>query len=114
MRDLPDEPEASLSLASSTTFSLIWKERSVAMMVLLIAGGADDEIRFRREDLARLSQLGITSISFVRDDQTVAVVFEGWRFDPSRSAEAAARAVGAEPGARSLHPVMQLAVAAAT
>jgi hypothetical protein len=81
----------------------------VAMMVLLMSD-ADGEFCLRCELMPRLSRLGITHIALVRDEQTVAVVFEGWSFDPVRSAREAAHVVGAAPRARTLHPVMQLAV----
>jgi hypothetical protein len=82
----------------------------VAMTVLLL-DTADGEFCLRQELVAKLAQLGVTSVAFARDERTAAIVLEGWMFDPERSAEAAAEAVGAMPGARTLRPVMHVAVA---
>jgi hypothetical protein len=84
----------------------------VAMMVLLL-GNADGAFCLRQELVSKLAGLGITNVALVRDEQTAGIVLEGWLFDPSRSAGAAAEAVGARAGARTLHPVMHLAVSTA-
>jgi hypothetical protein len=83
----------------------------VAMAVLLL-DGADGEFCLRQELVAKLARLGVTRVELVRDERTVGIVLEGWMFDPERSAEAAAEAVGATPAARRLSPVMHVAVAA--
>src|SRR5712692_7915487 len=58
---------------------------------------------------------GVTSLSLLRDDQTTAVALEGWAFDADRSAEAAARAVAADPAAvRVLRPIVESALHAAS
>lgn len=85
----------------------------MAMMVLLL-GNADGAFCLRQELVSKLAELGITNMALVRDDQTVGLVLEGWLFDPSRSAGAAAEAVGASAGGRTLQPVMHLAVSTAT
>lgn len=82
----------------------------MAMTVLLLEG-AEGEFCLRQELVSRLARLGVTSVQLVRDERTVAVVLEGWLFDPERSAEAAAEAVGATPAVRTLRPVMHVAVA---
>lgn len=62
-----------------------------------------------------LAALGVTSVSVLRDDQTTAITLEGWAFDPDRSAEAAVRAVAADPDAvRVLRAVVESAVHAAS
>jgi hypothetical protein len=81
----------------------------VAMTVLLL-DKADGEFCLRHELVAKLARLGVTSVAFARDEHTAAIVLEGWLFDPERSAEAAAEAVGATPTARTLRPVMHVAV----
>lgn len=59
----------------------------------------------------RLAQLGVTDLSVLRDEQTTAVSLAGWAFDPVRSAEAAARAVGAdEATVQVLRPVLESAI----
>jgi hypothetical protein len=81
----------------------------VAMMVVLL-GDADGEFCVREELVLELAKLGVTNVALVRDEQTVGIVLEGWLFDPARSAAAAAAAVGAGSPARTLHPLLQLAV----
>jgi hypothetical protein len=54
-------------------------------------------------------------VSLLRDDQTTAVALEGWALDAERSAEAAARAVAADPAAvRVLRPIVESALHAAS
>jgi hypothetical protein len=64
--------------------------------------------------LGELARLGITSVSLLSDKRTVGLVLEGWAFDPARSADAARAAVaGGHTSARTLHPLVQMAVSAA-
>lgn len=84
----------------------------MAMLVVLL----DDptgEFSLRQELAANLAQLGVTSVALVRDEQTVGIVLEGWLFDPTRSADAAAAAVGLESKVRVLQPILHLAVSTA-
>ncbi len=85
----------------------------MAMMVLLV-GGAGDELCLREELVAKLARLGVTDVAIVRDDRTVGIVLEGWLFDPARDAHDVAEAIGAGTRPRALHPVMHLAVSAAS
>jgi hypothetical protein len=80
-------------------------------MTVLLLNCAEGEFCLRQELVSELSRLGVSNVALVRDEQTVAVVLEGWMFDPERSAEAAAHAVRPEGSARTLRPVMQVAVA---
>jgi hypothetical protein len=82
----------------------------VAMTVLLL-DGTDGEFCVRQELVAELARLGVTRFELVQDERTVGIVLEGWMFDPDRSAEAAAEAVGATHAARTLLPVLHVAVA---
>jgi hypothetical protein len=84
----------------------------VAMTVLLL-DSVDGEFCLRQELVSELARLGVTNVALVRDESTVGIVLEGWMFDPERSAEAAAEAVNATPAARTLRPVMHVAVATA-
>ncbi len=59
-----------------------------------------------------LARLGVTSVALARDDQTAALILEGWAFDVARPAAALA-AVGTSAGeARTLQPMVQMAVTA--
>jgi hypothetical protein len=86
----------------------------VGVLVLLVANenpAADVGPAVAQE----LAALGVTSLSLLRDDQTTAVALEGWAFDADRSAEAAARAVAADPAAvRVLRPIVESALHAAS
>ena len=83
------------------------------MLVVLIPA-SEAEPSLQPTALSKLGQLGVTSVAVVRDDLTLALVVEGWAFDPSRSADAVVGAVAARTsGARTLYPVMHMAVSAA-
>lgn len=63
--------------------------------------------------LDMLAQLGVTSVSLVRDDETAGLVLEGWAFDPARANEAASAVTGTCDEARTLRPLVQMAVSSA-
>ncbi len=73
----------------------------------------------RREGLAlspgvatQLSRLGITRVSMLREGDSVAVVLEGWAFDPDRSGrDAQAALLGGSGDARLFLPVAQVNLA---
>jgi hypothetical protein len=82
-------------------------------MTVLLLDGTDGEFSFCPELVSELGRLGVTNVALVRDERTVGIVLEGWLFDPDRSADAAAEAIKATPTARTLRPVMNVAVAGA-
>jgi hypothetical protein len=84
----------------------------MATMVVLL-DHANGEFCLHQHLAEKLAGLGVTSLTVVRNEQTVGIILEGWLFDPARSAGAAAAAVGAPPGAPVLHPILQAAVSAA-
>jgi hypothetical protein len=84
----------------------------MALLVVLVPTDRN-EVALRSETAEALARLGVTSISLARDEETTAVVLEGWAFDSTRS-DAALAALGADAGARTLRPVAQMAVSAAT
>lgn len=82
----------------------------MGVLVLLVAN-QDPAAEVGPAVAQELAALGVTNLSVLRDEQTTAVALEGWAFDPTRSAEAAARAVAAERGSvRVLRPVIESAV----
>jgi hypothetical protein len=82
------------------------------VVVLLPASEADSSLQ--PAALSKLAQLGVTSVALVRDKRTLALVVEGWAFEPSRSAEAVVAAVAHDSGsAHTLHPIAELAVSPA-
>lgn len=84
----------------------------MAMMVVLL-DDAHGEFCLHEELVGCLARLGVTDVAVLRETRTVGVVLEGWLFDPTRSARAAAEAFGPTSGARVLHPVLQLSVSTA-
>lgn len=83
-------------------------------MILLLFDAADGDVNLGDSVVSELARLGVTSVSLLRDRATVGIVLEGWLFDPARCADAAAAAIGAADGLKSLQPVMHMAVANAT
>jgi hypothetical protein len=84
----------------------------VAMLVLLLQNSEGD-FCLRQELVAELAQLGVSNVALLRDEQTVGLVVEGWAFDPHGSARALVDALaGPKAHARTLHPLMELAVSA--
>jgi len=65
------------------------------------------------EAVGALARLGVTTVSLARDEETIAVVVDGWAFDPTTGDAVLAALGAAGAGARTLQPVMQMAVSAA-
>jgi hypothetical protein len=84
----------------------------VGMVVLLLpADGADVSLEARAA--GRLAGLGVSHVSFLGDEETIAVVLEGWAFDSSGSSAEAATLVGGERcSGRALHPLAHVSVTA--
>lgn len=82
-------------------------------MVVVLFPVSDEEPTLQPAALEEFARLGITSVSLVRDEQTMGLVLDGWAFDPARADEAACAVAGACDEVRTLHPLMQMAVSAA-
>ena len=65
-------------------------------------------VRIGSTEAARLAALGVTNVSLLRDAETVAVVLDGWAFNPARSAWAAAAALGDATTCRVLSPALDV------
>jgi hypothetical protein len=79
----------------------------VGVVVLLVAN-KDSAAEVGPAVVQRLAELGVTSLSVLRDEQTTALALQGWAFDPTRSAEAAAQALtGGQSAVRVLQPVLE-------
>jgi hypothetical protein len=59
----------------------------VAMVVILLAREATD-VSLDAHALESLAALGITCLSLLRDDRTLALVADGWAFDAANSQQA--------------------------
>ncbi|HEV3475759.1 MAG TPA: hypothetical protein VG602_10435 [Actinomycetota bacterium] len=81
----------------------------MAMVVLLLSGGRE-EISLGPKAASQLAAHGVTRAAVLRDRDAIAVVLEGWAFDPSRSMEAAVEAVLADAECRRLTTVAELSV----
>jgi hypothetical protein len=77
--------------------------------MLLVLVPADRDVSLSADVAARLAALGVSSLSFLRNEDTLGVVLDGWAFDPARSGGDAVAILGGA-GATLLHPVMHLAV----
>jgi hypothetical protein len=82
-------------------------------MVVVLFRVSEGEPTLQQAALERLADLGVTSVSLLRDEITVGLVLEGWAFDPARAGEAACAVAGACDEVRTLYPLMQMAVSAA-
>ena len=67
-------------------------------------------IRIGSAEAAQLAALGVTNVTLLRDADTIAIVLEGWAFNPSRSGRAAASALGDATTCRVLEPTLDVAV----
>lgn len=80
------------------------------MAKALLLWSAGSGIRIGSAEAAWLADLGITHVTLLRDAETVAIVLDGWAFNPSRSARAAGSALGDESMCRVLEPAFDVAV----
>ena len=80
----------------------------MAKALMLWPAGAG--VRIGSTEAARLAALGVTNVALLRDAETIAIVLEGWAFNPARSARAAAAALGDASVCRVLQPTLDVAV----
>jgi hypothetical protein len=79
--------------------------------LVLLLDGAEPTVELRPDVVEALAALGVTNVTLLRDETSTAVAVEGWAFDPDRSAEAAARAIGVSRERVSiLRPVLESAI----
>jgi hypothetical protein len=84
----------------------------VAMGMTVVLTPLDDrEVTLGPATAARLGALGVTNIAVLRDHTTVAVVLEGWAFDPAATThQALAALTGTARPVRTLSLVAQMSV----
>jgi hypothetical protein len=80
------------------------------MVVLMLPAGAD--VSVGPDTAAHLARFGIGHAALLRDEASVAVLLEGWAFDPERSAAEAAELIAPGEACRVLHPLAEVTVAA--
>jgi hypothetical protein len=82
-------------------------------LLILFVPADHEDLALGSPAIEALARLGVTSVSLARDEETAAVILEGWAFNAARP-DAALSALGAAwREARTLQPVMQMAVSAA-
>jgi hypothetical protein len=82
------------------------------MVVLLPASEAEPSLR--PAALSKLARLGVTSLALARDERLLALVVDGWAFEPRRSASAVVAAFAGEgASARTLHSIAEMTVSSA-
>ncbi len=82
-------------------------------MVLVLFSASDREPALQPAGLATLAQLGVTTVSLLRDEQTAGLVLEGWALDPARAGEAVRAVAGPRTSFRTLQPLLHMAVSPA-
>ena len=82
------------------------------MIVLLVPSPAQ-ELSLGPETLRKLASLGVTDLAFLRDEQTVGLVLQGWAFDPQQSADALHTLVASTEDTRTLLQLSQASVSIA-
>jgi len=81
----------------------------MGLLVLLVSTD-EAELPIGSTAIEALARLGITSVSLTADDDTTAIILEGWAFDPT-CAGPVIRALGdGAKNAQTLQPVAQMAV----
>lgn len=84
----------------------------MGLLVLLVPTDQAD-VPLGSAAIEAFARLGITTVSLATDDQTTAIILEGWAFDPA-SPGPAVRALGTQAEqTRALQPIVQMAVSAA-
>lgn len=81
----------------------------MAMLVLVLPARAN--VSIGPDTAARLAEFGISHAALLGDDDMIAVVLEGWAFDPGRSAGAAASVLAAGEDHQVLRPLAEVSVA---
>jgi hypothetical protein len=84
------------------------------MAKILMLWPARSGVHIGSAEATKLAALGITNVSLLRDAETVAIVLEGWAFNPARSARTAMAALGDASKCRVLQPALDVAVSNAT
>jgi hypothetical protein len=80
------------------------------MAKALLVWPAQAGVRIGSAEAARLAGLGVTSVTLLRDSETVAVVLDGWAFNPTRSASSAVATLGDTSTCRVLQTALEVAV----
>ena len=84
-------------------------------MLVVVMDRDDRQVLLTPSHVAALDRLGVVSVGLAGDERTLAVVVEGWAFDPVRAADAAHAALGvADREVQALYELAHVAVSPAT
>jgi len=79
-------------------------------MVVVLFRSREDKAELGTAALERLADLGVTSVTLLRDGAIAGLVLEGWAFDPARANEATCAVAGACDPMWTLHQLAQTVV----
>lgn len=83
-------------------------------MIVILLPASETQPTLQPAAVSALARLGVTNVALVRDEQILGLVVDGWAFDPGRSADAVVAVVaGRGSPARTLHPLLHMAVSTA-
>jgi hypothetical protein len=86
----------------------------VAMLVVLMDRD-DQQVLLTPSHVAALARLGVSSVGVAGDERTLAVVVEGWAFDPIRAVDATSAALDLrDRKVQALHQLAHVAVSTTT
>ena len=84
-------------------------------MLVVLMERDDRQVLLAPSHVAALGCLGVVSVGLVGDENTLAIVLEGWAFDPVRAADSALAALGvSEGGVQALYQLAHVAVSTTT
>lgn len=84
-------------------------------MLIVVMDRHDRRVLVTPSRVAALGRLGVASVGLAGDERTLAVVVEGWAFDPVRAADSAHTALGvAGREVQTLYQLAHVAVSPAT
>lgn len=84
----------------------------MSMVLLLVPNGGDGP-SLGPDTLRQLAAVGVTDLAVLRDEEFVALVLQGWAFDPERSAPALQTLVTRSENTKTLFALSQASVSAA-
>ena len=84
-------------------------------MLVVLMDRDDRQVLLTPSRVAALGRLGVSSVGVAGNDRTLAVVVEGWAFDPVRAADVAHAALGvADREVQALYQLAHVTVSSGT
>jgi hypothetical protein len=83
-------------------------------MMVVVLPASEAEPSLRPAAMSKFARLGVTSLALARDERLLALVVDGWAFEPRRSARAVVDAFAGEgASARTVHSIAEMTVSTA-